>query len=346
MSGQMPFNPTQSPPPCMPPPFNMAPQMQPMADIGPQTPVDAPSTSHRGSCTPIASVEISEGEHDCMLYLNKPFRLVARGRVYHTVAGDSLHNMALPPKHGKVSIEVVQRHEEDSTLPVPNEEANLYSLRDAIGTYVSWPLSLITLRPKVAPSSGKGLGKEISYSKEFIVGPSNKGSTGCVSSEILKLAEAQAAACLDMMKLLVRSDQAIDIATFQLTSEHWGKEFCDIVGKENIIEVICRHWLSASSINLYIRYLCEAYLHGTMANRFSFISSYEMDEALNPNPHQHITEMLKRHMGEDHLIFAPYNVGQHWVLVAINTGDETIYYMDPLRKQLKIRTHMQNLFNK
>ncbi|XP_027364529.1 ubiquitin-like-specific protease 1 [Abrus precatorius] len=147
------------------------------------------------------------------------------------------------------------------------------------------------------------------------------------------------------MKLVVRSDQAIDTATFQLTSEHWGKEFCDILGKENIIEVIRRHWLSASSINLYIRYLCEAYLHGTMANRFSFISSYEMDEALNPNAHQHIAEMLKRHMGEDHLIFVPYNVGQHWVLVAINTADETIYYMDHLRKQLKIRTHMQNLFN-
>ncbi|XP_027344470.1 uncharacterized protein LOC113856882 [Abrus precatorius] len=218
MSGQMPFNPTQSPPPCMPPPFNMAPQMQLMANIGPQTPVDAPSTSHRGSCTPIASVKIPEGEHDCMLYLNKPFRLVARGRVYHTVARDSLHNMALPPEHGKVFIEVVQRHEEDSALPIPNEEANLYSLRDAIGTYVAWPLSLITLRPKVAPSSGKGLGKETGYSKESIAGLSNQG-----------------AACLDMMKLFVRSDQAIDTATFQLTSEHWGKEFCDIVGKENII---------------------------------------------------------------------------------------------------------------
>ncbi|XP_027356736.1 uncharacterized protein LOC113866046 [Abrus precatorius] len=259
-----------------------------MADIRPQTPVDAPSSSHRGSCTPIASVEILEGDHDCLLYLNSPFCLVARGRIYHTVAGDSLHNMTLPPEYGKVSIEVVQQHEEDSRLSVPNEQANLICLRDAIG---------------------KGLGKETDYSKESIVGPSNKGSIGCVSSEIVKLAEAQGAACLDMMKLFVRSDQAIDTATIQLTSEHWGKEFCDIVGKENIIEVIRRHWLSASSINLYIRYLCEAYLHGTMANRFSFISPYEMDEALNLNPHQHIGEMLKRHMGEDHLIFAPYNVG-------------------------------------
>ncbi|XP_027347943.1 uncharacterized protein LOC113859338 [Abrus precatorius] len=270
---------------------------------------NAQCLSHKGSCTPIASVEIPEGDHDCMLYLNKPFRVVTRGRVYHTVAGDSLNNMTLRPKHGKVSIGVVQRHKEDSALPVPNEQANLYSLRDVIGTYVAWPLSLINLRPKVAPSSGKGLGKETSYSKESIAGPSSKGSTGCVSSEILKLAEAQGAAYLDMMKLFVRSDQTIDTATIQLTSEQWGKEFCDIVGKENIIEVIHRHWLSASTINFYIRYLCEAYLHGIMANRFSFISLYEMDEALNPNQHQHIAEMLKRHMGEDHLIFAPYNVG-------------------------------------
>ncbi|XP_027357459.1 uncharacterized protein LOC113866859 [Abrus precatorius] len=314
----MPFNPTASPPPCMPPLFNIAPQMQPMADIGPKMTGDAPSTSHKGSCTPIASVDIPKGDHDYLLYLNTPFRLVARGRVYHTVVGDSLYNMTFPPEYGKVSLEIVQRHEEESALPILNEQANLIFLRDAIGTYVAWPFFLITLRLKE---------KETGYSKESIADPSNKGRSACVSLEILQLTKAKGATCLDIMKLFVRSDQTIDIATIHITTLHWGKEFYDIVGKENILEVIRRHWLSASSINLYIRYLCEAYLHRTtMTYRFSFISPYEMDKKLNPNPHQHIAEMLKHHMGEDHLIFAPYNVGQHWVLVAINTSNETILF--------------------
>ncbi|XP_027364398.1 uncharacterized protein LOC113871504 [Abrus precatorius] len=225
-------------PGSMPSPYNIPLEMHPMVEVGVEMPFDATCNTYRGSCTPVASIEIPE-----------------------------------------VSIEVVQRHEKKTALFVLNEQANLIYLRDAIGTYVAWPLSLITLRPKVAPSSSKGLRKETGFTKESIVGPYNKGVV-CNSSEVYELDKSN------------------------------GKEFYDIVGKENIWEVIQQHWLSASSINLYIRYLCEAYLHETnKASKFSFISLYEMDEKLNPNPYQHIAETWKRHMDEDHLVFAPYSVG-------------------------------------
>ncbi|KAJ1403731.1 hypothetical protein SESBI_27075 [Sesbania bispinosa] len=42
--------------------------------------------------------------------------------------------MSLPPGHHKVSIDVVQSHKEDSPLPVPIEDENLMTLRDAIGS--------------------------------------------------------------------------------------------------------------------------------------------------------------------------------------------------------------------
>ncbi|XP_027364438.1 uncharacterized protein LOC113871543 [Abrus precatorius] len=219
-----------------------------------------------------------------MLYLSTPYRVVARGRVLRIVVENSLHNTALPPHHYKVSIEIVQRQEEDTALPIPNEEANLNCLRDAIGTYVAWPLSLITLRPKVAPSSSRGLGKGTGHTKESIAGPSNKGVVSN-SSDLPELAQAQGAACFDMMKLYIRSDQVIDN-----------------------LQDIC------------VKLTWKGPIWQTL--------------------HQHITDMLKRHMGEDHLIFAPYNVGQHWILVAINTSNETMYYMDPLCKQLKTRPHM------
>ena len=63
-------------------------------------------------------------------------------------------------------------------------------------------------------------------------------------------------------------------------------------------------------VYFYLRYLCEAYLHETdKASRFSFISPHEVDEMNNPNPHQHVAEMLMRHGRRDHLVMAPYNVG-------------------------------------
>ncbi|XP_027361211.1 uncharacterized protein LOC113869196 [Abrus precatorius] len=176
-----------------------------------------------------------------MLYLSTPYHVVARGRVSRTVVGDSLHNTAIPPHHCKVSIEIVQRQEEDIALPVPNEEANLNCLRDAIGTYVVWPLSLITLRPKVAPSSSRGLGKGTGHTKESIAGPSNKGVVSN-SSDLLELAQAQGAACFDMMKLYIRSDQAID---------NYFPEFQLPTFPDNTIHQVQREWCAY----MYHRYL-------------------------------------------------------------------------------------------
>ncbi|KAL6582372.1 hypothetical protein OROMI_006386 [Orobanche minor] len=38
---------------------------------------------------------------------------------------------------------------------------------------------------------------------------------------------------------------------------------------------------------------------------------------------------MLRYVDKDHLLLVPYNVSKHWVLVAINTTTESIYFMDP-----------------
>ena len=62
---------------------------------------------------------------------------------------NTLHTRNIPPHHVRVSINVVQQQEENVQLPVPNEDENLVTLRDAIGTYVAWPAALISLQQQV-----------------------------------------------------------------------------------------------------------------------------------------------------------------------------------------------------
>ncbi|KAJ1398452.1 hypothetical protein SESBI_31052 [Sesbania bispinosa] len=185
--GQPPSTPIASQPPTMPIATQTTPlmptpgQSHPHEDGPPQPQPSIPPQSQKGSCTPIAFLEISEDDHPCFLFLNSPQRQVARGSVYNK-GGVTLHTMSLPPGHHKVSVDVVQSHEEDSPLPVPIEDENLMTLRDAIGTYVAWPRSLINLPPRVPSPSSKGKGKEHFQTKECVTSPM-KGSVYSIIPE-------------------------------------------------------------------------------------------------------------------------------------------------------------------
>ncbi|KAK1377632.1 hypothetical protein POM88_024378 [Heracleum sosnowskyi] len=72
------------------------------------------------------------------------------------------------------------------------------------------------------------------------------------------------------------------------------------IDKENVLEVLDAQWLSSSSLCLYIS-----------------------DTSL--------AKCLLGHVDKDHLLLLPYNISKHWILVAINTKTEIIYFMDPAR---------------
>ncbi|KAK7293238.1 hypothetical protein RJT34_16101 [Clitoria ternatea] len=149
---------------------------------------------------------------------------------------------------------------------------------------------------------------------------------------------------MHILKLYISNNQPNQELEIHMPVEHWGKEFTDRIGKENITEVIGHKWLSVSSLCLYIKYLCETYLFDhNKASRFSFISPFELRDA---NPHQHVCNMMIKQHGQDHLLLAPINVDQRWVLVAINTSDQRLYYFNPLRCRLKDEKSLKNMFNK
>ncbi|KAI5441007.1 hypothetical protein KIW84_010455, partial [Lathyrus oleraceus] len=82
-----------------------------------------------------------EGISSCQLYLSSPtYRLVGKGKVHNT-SGDLLHHRPLPDGHLKVSVDVVL--DKDALLPIPDIVSETTLLRDAIGSFVAWPLDLI-----------------------------------------------------------------------------------------------------------------------------------------------------------------------------------------------------------
>ncbi|GAA0151373.1 hypothetical protein LIER_10105 [Lithospermum erythrorhizon] len=127
-----------------------------------------------------------------------------------------------------------------------------------------------------------------------------------------------------------------DSFSVSMSDTFWGAAFTDHVGIENIREVLKLSWLSATSISLYIKYLCNVYLvheednaecstRNQLPSRYSFTSPHIVEG------HTHILDALQKHEGQYHLVMIPYNIEHHWVLVAINTMDENIYYVDLLR---------------
>jgi hypothetical protein len=65
----------------------------------------------------------------------------------HNTSGDLLHHRPLPDGHLKVSVDVVL--DKDALLPIPDIVSETTFLRDAIGSFVAWPLDLIFIDDEV-----------------------------------------------------------------------------------------------------------------------------------------------------------------------------------------------------
>ncbi|KAJ1392834.1 hypothetical protein SESBI_35487, partial [Sesbania bispinosa] len=200
-------------------------QSHPHEDSPPQPQQNIQPQSQKGSCTPIASLEIPEGDHPCFLLLNSPHRHVARGTVYNN-GGVTLHTLSLPPGHHKVSVDVVQSHEEDSPLPIPIEDENLMTLRDAIGKR-----------------------KEHFQTKEFVTSPM-KGSVHRIIPE--EFAGPEGILAFKNLRIMVQSDVLVHVVENTYSKNYWGKEFKDEIGTNEIIEVTSHRLLSGSSLYFYI----------------------------------------------------------------------------------------------
>ena len=77
------------------------------------------------------------------MYIANPTHVkVAKGTV-HNSPTITLHNCPMPLDHVKVSVDKVLVG--DAPLPVPIENVNILIVYDAVGAFVAWPKSLVSV---------------------------------------------------------------------------------------------------------------------------------------------------------------------------------------------------------
>ncbi|KAL6585909.1 hypothetical protein OROMI_002553 [Orobanche minor] len=134
---------------------------------------------------------------------------------------------------------------------------------------------------------------------------------------------------LEVVRLVVMFDRVTDIDVDM--GPFWNADpWIEHINEENVLEVLDTQWLSASSLVFYIRYLCEVYLsrNPDLINKF-FASPHRIVSPLvdSSEASTHLAKCMLRYVDKDHLLWCL--TIKHWVLVAINTTTESIYFMDP-----------------
>ncbi|XP_057444547.1 uncharacterized protein LOC130736774 [Lotus japonicus] len=111
------------------------------------------------------------------------------------------------------------------------------------------------------------------------------------------------------------------------------------------MHVVNHEQLSASVICLYMRFLYDIVLleHG-LRERFSFLSPAQTIK-FSSEQVNYIHEAFTAQARRDKLFLAPFNAGEHWVLIVIDVFKERIYYLDPLRQELTERKQMKLMFD-
>ncbi|KAI5442864.1 hypothetical protein KIW84_011769 [Lathyrus oleraceus] len=256
-----------------------------------------------------------EGISSCQLYLSSPtYRLVGKGKVHNT-SGDLLHHRPLPDGHLKVSVDVVL--DKDALLPIPDIVSETTLLRDAIGSFVAWPLDLIFIddeTPTKPASKDKGIlrhNESVASQKEVFAQGSQQ------LSQKIDMATAGAIRLLDMEE---------DIFGYSCT---------ETIGKEDLEHIFRHQELGVGVIHTYIRFLYDNFMRGNdqLSNRFRFVSSSLVNKALICREPDSCREYLvKRFMASstNNLYLWPYNSGCHWLLLAIDPLKEVVYFLNSI----------------
>ncbi|KAL6544392.1 hypothetical protein OROMI_023254 [Orobanche minor] len=111
-----------------------------------------------------------------------------------------------------------------------------------------------------------------------------------------------------------------------------GDPWTEHIHKEQVLEVLNEQ-----------RYLCEVYLskNPNLAAKFSFASPHIVSPLVESSEAStNLAKFMLGYVDKEHLLFVPYNVPEHWVLLAINTKTESIFFMDPALKATIVKALM------
>ncbi|KAI5395503.1 hypothetical protein KIW84_061891 [Lathyrus oleraceus] len=261
------------------------------------------------------------------LYLSSPtYRLVGKGKVHNTL-GDLLHHRPLPDGHLKVSVDVVL--DKDALLPIPDIVSETTLLRDAIGSFVAWPLDLIFIDDEVFAQGSQQLSQKI--------GSRQKNKRDLPVTYLPKKGAFVPRYQISLETLVDSSDIATAgaIRLLDMEEDIFGYSCTETIGKEDLEHIFRHQELGVGVIHTYIRFLYDNFMreNDQLSNRFRFVSSSLVNKALICREPDSCREYLvKRFMASstNNLYLWPYNSGCHWLLLAIDPLKEVVYFLNSI----------------
>ncbi|KAI5407446.1 hypothetical protein KIW84_053636 [Lathyrus oleraceus] len=268
-----------------------------------------------------------EGISSCQLYLSSPtYRLVGKGKVHNT-SGDLLHHRPLPDGHLKVSVDVVL--DKDALLPIPDIVSETTFLRDAIGSFVAWPLDLIFIDDEVFAQGSQQLSQKI--------GSRQKNKRDLPVTSLPKKGAFVPRYQISLETLVDSSDMATASAIRLLDMEEdiFGYSCTETIGKEDLEHIFRHQELGVGVIHTYIRFLYDNFMRGNdqLSNRFRFVSSSLVNKALicrEPDSCREYLVKIFMASSTNNLYLWPYNSGCHWLLLAIDPLKEVVYFLNSI----------------
>ncbi|KAG5554513.1 hypothetical protein RHGRI_012157 [Rhododendron griersonianum] len=96
--------------------------------------------------------------------------------------------------------------------------------------------------------------------------------------------------------------------------------------------------LSIQWIVLYMSYLYEVMKASNMHRSFFFVNPYVTSVKNKPGDDS-LEALLARRLEDaksGELVFAPCNIGAHWVLLVIEESTSTVYYLDSINSKVPL----------
>ncbi|CAL5183408.1 unnamed protein product [Lathyrus oleraceus] len=220
----------------------------------------------------------------------------------------------------------------DASLLISVEYGDVSMVGQAIGTIVLWPFKLVDFVDECQkmPSKFQRKDKNVQYSAESIASPIKNYENPKIQELPSKVGDSTSSTSLQFLdmyaKMMMKPETEIEII---MEKNIFGEEFQEHIHIENIKELVDHNWLSVTVITIYVRYLYDKFIAPNgLANKFSFISPYISND---DKEGKNITKLLLRNKEfKERMILAPYNCGDHWVLLVTNLNAEIIYYMNSL----------------
>ncbi|PRQ20346.1 putative Ulp1 protease family catalytic domain-containing protein [Rosa chinensis] len=94
--------------------------------------------------------------------------------------------------------------------------------------------------------------------------------------------------------------------------------------------------LSGGVICMYMLYLHEVLKRAKMSEMVGCVDPSQLGALGCGNPTERSRHLANRFQNAKkwQIFMLPYNAGKHWMLTVVNPDEETIYFMDPLRRRL------------